>query len=275
VNSTDPSILVVCPWPYPPTNGTRTHIWGLIRFFRRIGWKVVLAIGVWPEKARKVEALSGGALPEGIDAQLFSRAPRWSNTEAPEAVSIVQGLIDRYRPVVVWCHYADLVPLVSALDRRGAQLWFRTHNFELAQHFEKMLERRPRQLSEGHFPLVEQLQWAWSVLHSSARIFAVERRMHRLADRIFFNSQADMRAMTRIYGPGKASDWVIPFVDCERVPINAQKTILDVAYLGSGYGSRMQLSGALYLMEQVIPAVEAAMPRQFRFQSSVAAARPS
>lgn len=264
--ATSPTILVVCPWPYPPTNGTRVHIWGLIRFFQELRWHVVLAIGVWPQKAAKVASLSDGALPGNIEAHVFSRAPRWSGSEDQEAVALVQRLIDSHSPRVVWCHYADVAPLAAGLRLRGAKLWFRTHNFELGQHLEKMREQRRQRLRGRRATLAGDVRWAASLLQTSVRIFQTERRMHRIADRIFFNSHGDMRAMSRLYKAGRRGrDWVVPFVDCDPVAVSPGKDPLDVAYLGSGYGSTMQLSGVQRLLEDIVPAIQAAMPGRFRF----------
>jgi hypothetical protein len=263
------TILVVCPMPYPPTNGTRVHIWGLILFFQQIGWRVALA-AFTETKQESIEANGepGVDLPIELEVHLIQRSVRWATAKDPQTVvniRKIQQLIDRHRPEVVWCDYADLVPLASQLNLQGAQLWFRPHNFEMAHNFEKTIESRPWRKGWQLSTLKQVLGWSKNLFSTSARIFVVERQMHQIADRIFFNAYSDMQFMSWLYGGNVTKDWVIPFLERECIPVKDNKSPLDVLYISSNYTSPTQLSGAILLLHKVIPAVEAAMPGQFRF----------
>lgn len=269
MSSKSKTILVVCPVPYPPTNGTRVHIWGLILFFQRAGWRVILVVCNWQgQKLSKANGELGIDLPIDIEVHVIERSLRWAVAKDPNTapnVQKIQKLIDHHRPQVVWCHYADLAPLASQLDLQGAQLWFRTHNFEVAHNLEKMMETQPWRTEWKSTTLMQTISWIKNLSTASARIFAAERQMHRIADRIFFNAYGDMQFMSRIYGGTVIKDWVIPFLERECIPVKEDKSPLDVLYISSNYISPTLLSGALRLLHEVIPAVEATIPGKFRF----------
>jgi glycosyltransferase involved in cell wall biosynthesis len=261
------TILVICPVPYPPTNGTRIHIWGLILFFKQAGWRVILAVCSW-EKILKANGEPGIDLPIDLEVHVIQRSSRWSAAKDPETVLHVQKLqqlIDHHRPSIVWCNYADLVPLASRLNLQRAQLWFRPHNFELAHNLEKMIETRPWRHGWRLSTLQQTASWIKNFSSLSARIFLTERQMHQIANRIFFNSYGDMQFMSSLYGGTVAKDWVIPFLERECIPVKDNKSPLDVIYLSSNYISPTHMSGARWFLDKVIPAVEAAMPCKFRF----------
>lgn len=263
------TILVVCPMPYPPTNGSRVHIWGLILFFRQAGWRVIIAGYKWPGQIfLKADGEPGIDLPIDIEFHLFERSFRYSVAKDPHTelnIQKLQKLIDDYKPQVVWCNYADIVPLVSQLNLQGAQLWFRPHDFEVAHNLETAIASRPWR-SGWNFNVLEQtVSWSKKLLMQTARAFAAERQMHRISDRIFFNSYSDMQFMSRLYGGTVSKDWVVPFLERECIPVKDDKSPLDVVYISSNYVSPTHLSGVRQLLHRVIPAVEAAMPGKFRF----------
>lgn len=267
--STSKTILLVCPVPYPPTNGTRVHIWGLILFFRQAGWRVILAVCSWQgQNILKANGEPGIDLPIDLEVHIIERTSRWTAAKDPQTVLHVQKLqqlIDHHKPQVVWCDYADLVPLASQLNLQGGQLWFRPHNFEVAHNLEKMIETRPWRTGWRFSTLKQTVEWVKNLSTSSARIFITERQMHQVADRIFFNAYSDMQFMSRLYGGTVVKDWVVPFLERECIPVKDDKSPLDVVYISSNYISPTHLSGARRLLHKVIPAIEAAMPGKFRF----------
>jgi len=263
------TILVVCPVPYPPTNGTRVHLWGLILFFRQAGWRVVVVACRWSgQQLVKANGEPGIDLPIDLEVHIVQRTLRWSVEKDPLTVpnlQKIQELIDRHQPQVVWCDYADLAPIAAQLNLQGARLWFRPHNFEIAHNLEKAIETRPWVAGWNLNTAMQTAGWLKQLAIGSARIFTAERQMHRIADRIFFNSYGDMQSMSRLYGGNVTKDWVVPFLERDRILVKDNKSPLDVVYISSNYISATHLSGALQLLHQVIPAVEAAMPNKYRF----------
>ncbi|PSB46056.1 hypothetical protein C7B80_14760 [Cyanosarcina cf. burmensis CCALA 770] len=263
------TILVICPLPYPPTNGTRVHIWGLILFFKQTGWRVVVAAYNWPgQRIFKADGEPGIDLPIDIEFHLFERSFRYSVAKDPHTAQNLhklQTLIDDCKPQVVWCNYSDLVPLVSQLDLKGAHLWFRPHDFELAHNIETAIASRPWKTGWNQNTFKQTVKWSKKLLQQTTQSFASERQMHRISDRIFFNAYSDMQFMSRLYGGTVRKDWVVPFLERERIPVKDNKSPLDVVYISSNYVSPTHLSGVRQLLQRVIPAVEQAMPGQFRF----------
>lgn len=259
------SILVICPLPYPPTNGTRVHIWGLLRFFRQAGWHVILATYTWQGQNLSAADIE---IPLDVELHIFKRSLRYSVAKDPHTATNIeklQKLIDDRRPQIVWCNYADLVPLVSQLNFRDAKLWFRPHDFEVAHNLEAAIASRPWRDGWQRGTGKQTLSWGKQLLSMTARAFAAERQMHRISDRIFFNSYSDMQFMSRLYGGTVTKDWVVPFLEREYIPVKENKSPLDVVYISSNYVSPTHLSGVRQLLYRVIPAVEAAMPGKFRF----------
>lgn len=259
------SILVICPMPYPPTNGTRVHIWGLLRFFRQAGWQVILAAYSWQGQNLSADDIK---IPLDVELHTFKRSLRYSVAKDPHTATNIQKLqklVDDRSPQVVWCNYADLVPLVSQLNFRSAQLWFRPHDFEVAHNWETAIASRPWRSGWQRDTVKKTLGWGKQFLGTITRAFMAERQMHRISDRIFFNSYSDMQFMSRLYGGTVTKDWVVPFLERECIPVKDNKSPLDVVYISSNYVSPTHLSGVRQLLYRVIPAVEAEMPGKFRF----------
>lgn len=250
------TIFMMSPeYPYPATQGSKIDIWGHISFFHQAGWKVILVV-CGPRTA-------GAKLPIDIDIHFVHRASHysWPRTENSEAIAAVQTLIDAHRPDVVWIEYAHLARLVSALSVHGAKLWFRSHNFELPHEIDKVLAtplpvswRRPR----------KSFAWLRNFCGRLRHIFATEKLMHRIADRIFFISCRDLQVMSQVYRESVARDWVAPFLECSQIPVKDAKHPLDVVYVGAPT-HKPNLVGARTLLDELIPAAEAAMPGAFRF----------
>ncbi|NJR53513.1 MAG: glycosyltransferase family 4 protein [Acaryochloris sp. CRU_2_0] len=152
------------------------------------------------------------------------------------------------------------------MNLQGAEIWFRPHNFELAQIFVKI----PNTLSWKFWKLGNIIwfaKWARLIFYDAPQIFVLEYRMHHLADRLFYISWGDMKLMRQIYRGLASKEWVLPFLEERIVPAKENKEKINVYYIGVGYDSRstMQLSGANKLLKQIIPATELAMPETFRF----------
>lgn len=265
VSTMEESILVVCPEiPYPADSGSRIDMWGHIQFFHRAGWRVVVAV-CWTSRQAASRGSQDADWPAQFELRLVQRRSIWSTRENPRVTEQVQELVDRHRPQVVWCEYAHLAPLASVLNLRGAKLWFRSHNFEAAHSLEKALEQRPRRTWGGWSGLRQAWHWGRTLWRSVVQVMATERLMHRIADRIFFISYGDLRAMTWLYRGLAGRSWVIPFLEREPIPVKHDKTPLDVVYAGSNYSNNVNLAGARKLLTEIAPAVEESMPDAFRF----------
>lgn len=266
------TIMVICPdLPYPPIDGSCIDIWGHILFFHNQGWQIILVVCRTPEmlkiRCEEGRLISDSDINLPLDLQLyfFKRNSRWSSAEDPQTILQVQNLIDYYRPQVVWCEYADFGPLVSALNLNEGKLWFRPHNFEVAHAYEKAFEHQPWKKWRGTSAILKTLNWVKNLIHRLSRIHTNERLMYRIADRLFFISYGDMRAMSWFYWRSVRKDWVVPFLVRDQMLVKESKTPLDVAYLGSNYKNNINMAGALTLLHEIIPAVETAMPGAFRF----------
>jgi hypothetical protein len=262
-----PTILMLSPeLPYPLINGTRIDIWGHILLFHQLGWRIVLV--VCSRLATEILAANPNPsqdFPIALEVHVLSCNPRWSATEDSKTVLQIQALIDQRRPQVVWSEYAYFAPLANQLNLQGAKLWFRPHNFELAHNWEKMMETGSGQKGWSLSQLKQRLKWWQKVCQTSYRIFRTERQMHQLADRLFFISYSDRQWMSRLYGKKGVQDWLPPFLERPLVAVKPHKTPLDVLYISSNYTSPTHLSGVHNFLDRVIPAIETAMPGQFRF----------
>lgn len=238
-------------------------LWGRILFFINERWRVIIV--VCQVDSPKDRAELDIDLPVDIDLHYVTRKKRWSSTEEPLTVSSVQKLVENYRPKIVWCEYAHFATIVSELDLKGGKAWFRPHNFEVAHAYEKAIEHRPWNKWCGFSAILNTLSWSKDLIRRLSRIFAVERRMYHIADRLFFISYGDMRTMSRLYWKSVNKDWVIPFLERDHISINKNKSPLDVIYLGSTYTNNINMAGALKLLHEIIPAVEAELPGVFRF----------
>jgi glycosyltransferase involved in cell wall biosynthesis len=255
-------LLITEEFPYPPTKGTWVDVWGQILFFKREDWDIILACRESPHRNKDCSHV-----PIDIKVHFFPpKVSRWRLSESNKTIQEAQDLIDQYKPQIVFCQYPLWVPLISSLNLQGAEIWFRPHNFELAQSFIKI----PNTLSWKFWKLGNIIwfaKWARLIFYDAPQIFILEYQMHHLADRLFYISWGDMKLMTKIYRGSANKKWILPFLDEKMVPVKENKDKVDVYYIGVGYDSRstMQLSGANKLLKQIIPAVELALPKAFRF----------
>jgi len=237
-----PTVLVLTPWlPEPRTAGDRIDIASHVDVFVAQGWRVVfIACGE--------EATEGQR--DDVEFHGFPLSP---GGLVRERLADVQAIVDRHRPRLVWTEYVQTVKLAEALDLHGAPVWFRVQNFELVHQFEKA----------GLRGRLAQARWLAS--HRPWKYFSLERRMLRLAQRAFFISLRDQRAMPRICRGGAEAAWLPPIVEREPVPVNPSKHVLDVLYVGSDLSVGLHASGADALAGAIAPAVEKALPGRFSF----------
>lgn len=248
---------MICPdFPYPATNGTRVDIWNRILFLHQLGWRIVLVV-CWTAEVSKSGGDPSATLPIKVESYVFEQGLHNSCE--------VQKLVDEYKPQVVWCEYSKFVSLARALNLRGAKLWFRSHNFELAHYLEKEIDRKPWRTWKGAAIPLQALKWVENVWKAIAYLFREERQMHQIADRIFFISDSDRNVMSRLYGGRSVKDWILPFLEREAIPVKAREGRLNVLYLSSTYASLLHISGAHTLLDHIIPAVESAFPDVFQF----------
>jgi hypothetical protein len=255
-------LMITEQFPYPPTKGTWVDVWGQIVFFHQAGWHVILA---FRPSVRGNQVCSN--LPiDIVVCPLPEKESRWYLGKDVPTLQCVQDLINQHKPQLVFCQYPHWSSLAYHLELHGAELWFRPHNFELAQLFIKV----PNTLSWKIWQfsnLIWVMKWIRLLAYEAPQMFIIERQMHHIADRLFFISWGDMKIMSQFYGGNARTEWVPPFLNKTMISSQADKKRLDVYYIGVGYDPRstMQLSGATKLLKQIIPAVEASMPDLFRF----------
>ncbi len=255
MNGGSRTILMICPdFPYPPTMGSRIDMWGHVKFFRSEGWRVILAVCMTPEMLAR-QGTSVPSFPVETECHLLARNRRWSLAESQDTIGGLQALIEKNKPGVVWCEYADFVHLAGALRLGGASLWFRPHNFELAHGLEKSLRDGGRNAWRNPIRQVARL----------LNIYRAESRMCRISDRLFHISFSDMKSMEHLYRGRAQRTWVLPFVNTTPVPVKRDKQVLDVIYPGSDYSNNVNQTGARKLIEDIIPEVNRAMPGKFLF----------
>lgn len=253
------AILLISPqFPYPPINGLKHDVWGHVTFFHNAGWQVILIV-CEPES-------SSTELPIDINLHFVSCCCHdlWTRAKNSEILVMAQKLIDSYKPRVVWIEYAHFASLASALTLNGAKLWFRPHNFELAHEIDKTLACLSWSNWQRYSAPKKALAWAKNFLPHLWDIFTTEQLMHRIADRLFFISHSDLHFMSQLYKGSVRKDWVLSFLECDQILVKDGKTPLDIIYVG-GYDHQPNRRGACMLLNELIPAVEAAMPGAFRF----------
>lgn len=255
-------LIITEEFPYPPTKGTWIDICGQIAFFSQEGWNVILAF-----RASNKENAASLNSPSNITVcSLPKRNSRWHLSKDPATVEGIQSLIDQYKPQAILCQYPQWASQVAHLDLKGAELWFRPHNFELAQLFIKI----PNTLSWKFWKLgniVWIIKWMRLLGFDAPQTFVLEYQMHHVADRLFFISYGDMKIMSQLYGGEASKKWILPFIYQEKIDLQEDKERLNVYYIGVSYDPRstMQLAGATKLLKEIIPAVEKEMPRTFCF----------
>jgi len=107
------------------------------------GWRVVLVAYNWQQEILKANGAPSIDLPIDLEVHIFERSSRWSAAKDPQTVPCpkIQKLIDHHRPQVVWCNYADLVPIASPQLTRCSALVPSPRFWSCAQL--KMIETRP------------------------------------------------------------------------------------------------------------------------------------
>jgi hypothetical protein len=260
------TVIILSPDPlYPLDWGSKRDIWGHVTFFHSEGWQVIFVECGWSKESQL--SISKEEIPRDITCHFINRrVDDWSLTEHQKTISELQNIVDGCRPQIIMGEYAHFSLIVSALDLYGAKVWFRSHNFELLHMIERTLAGRPWLEWRGYRAPRKAISWVRLLTVNALKRLCKERLMHQISDRIFFISYSDKHYMSKLYKGSAVKDWVLPFVESEAVPVKDNKIPLDVIYVGIHVeGNEQTIVGANKLINEIIPAVEAAMPGIFRF----------
>ncbi len=175
-----------------------------------------------------------------------------------EAIALIQNMIDRQKPEVLFFEYARLALLASLLKIGSTPVIFRAHNFELMHDYEKDSLNRELK-SENFMGMIKSNYRKWlSIYHN-------EKLMFRIASCVLSISHEDCLSFIKLYRVKNVS-YLPPYIP--DIPLTykvKQKPVLDVVYMGSNLMNNVNYSGALYLVEKVIPYINKALPDKFKF----------
>lgn len=263
------TILFLVPYlPYPPDSGARLDMWGQVEFFRQQGHQLHLLACHTPSV--KIQRAQDYDIAPTLDfpVTFIYRAHRWQMSAEPETANALQAVINRVQPDIIWAAYADFAPLIAAVDCRNAVVYFRVHNFELAHFFEKSSQEYGWQDGGWRLRFFRFRQFWGQKKHIARTIYHNERLMHRLARAVFYIGYRDRQMMRWLYAPAAwrtQRHWLPPQVSAQPVTPQTTGKPLQVVYLGSDLKSINNRTGADYLVEQILPAVQAALPDCVQF----------
>jgi glycosyltransferase involved in cell wall biosynthesis len=263
--SKNKTILIIAPmFTCPPTNGTLIDIVGRCLFLQSCGWRVIVA-ACSIDPTHNHENTNPLNSCGGFQVYFFQRQKRFTQEKSANLIRELQQLIDQYRPPIIWCEYADFAALASRLDRQGAKLFFRAHNFELLHSMEKEWEHTLRFLTGGLRGCLESA-WRWlKMTRLTLAILRSEWLMQQTADVVFYISPTDMDYMKLLYGGQAKKYWLPAFIEGGVIPVKLRKSTLDVLYNGSDYRNNVNLNGAIVLLDRIIPEIRSRFPGEFRF----------
>jgi glycosyltransferase involved in cell wall biosynthesis len=255
-----PTVLVLSPeYPYPDDSGSKLAIASNLALLHEAGWRIVLVVVTAPEQAAALTVRP--AAPFAMPIHVISRQTRYTMQVETELEFAIQMLIDQERPSLIWAEYASFAPLLNEVETRGAAVWFHSINFELMHRWEKSgaylrenvhLNRAGVRLIREHVRLLS-VAYQW------------ERQMHQVADRVWYISNREKQLLPRLYGRHPIPAWLPPLLDRPAIAIQDHAGPLNVLYMGSRYDDFPNRSGALYLLQTLIPALNAAYPDTFHF----------
>lgn len=260
------SVFILSPdIPYPADQGCRRDIWEHICFFNRYGLDIVLVI-CDANKTIDCDCFEKALPISGVKCYHVHRASPWTNEEAPNNVKVVQALIDKYQPHVIWCEYAHFSSLVDELSIKEASIWFRSHNFELLHALDKALVAREHTSWRELINPAQLISSAYELFIKMSTAYRKEKLMHQIAEKIFYIGHSDLCNMSVLYGESVEKIWLPPILEIDRTIDRIEKDHLDVLFLGKmTSNNNPNVAGAKLLLETIVPAIEKALPNTFKF----------
>lgn len=248
-------------FPYPPDIGSRIDIWGRIKFFLERSCDICLIVGM--DQGEVAKDMLADVRHLGIQVH-FIKISIWKSTADLSICKKVQVVINEFLPDIILCEYHRFAAIISAIDLKEAEVWYRSHNFELLHHLEKVFNQVCTEWTIVNF-LSKMPKWVYGVFLQSYRNYCLEMKMHRIADRIFYISTSDMQAMRLLYGHCSKAEWIVPFMNISDVKIKTVGKRIEVVYLGSNFKNNVNRDGANRLINKIIPKIEEKLPNIFHF----------
>lgn len=253
---------------YPAIGANQQDIAGHVELFKELGCAIVLFYFEQPisdpendiqaenEHDIKIIELKKGVPCENNKYTLWYQV----NSHCPHsAIDRINREIENQKPGILFFEYARFAYLATKLNKGGARVIFRSHNFELMHYYEKELLNA--KLNGVSYP-----KFLKNNYHILSSIYQNEKLMHQIADRVFSISNSDSQSFRRLYR-SKKTKTLYPYLDKLdfRHEVNPDKEVLDVLYMGSNFNNHINKTGADYLINKIIPLVNKHLKEKFRF----------
>ncbi len=261
-------ILILTPWaPYPTTGACQQDRFAGMKFMKELGYEVKV-IGRYHADFQDKAELQTVFEKEGIDITLIPHKkdawklllthplrpllnPGWFDGAAleyadPVYVAAVKKMIEEFKPEVGWLEYCSHWPMAKLLHSHGIPAILKSSNNEAAQCMD----------DHGHSPMsylkaLPKYVSEWLVSQCSDVVLAVS---------------PDEEKWYRSLGAKHAATLPLRgLAECLTPRTHIQKEVLDVVYLTSNYNMGHNRVIVEFVLRDVIPAVQKAMPGNYRF----------
>ena len=169
----------------------------------------------------------------------------------------IQKHIDDEKPDVLFFEYTRFAYLSSLLKTGASKIIFRVHNFELLHNYDK------GKINAGN-GIYNSLKMAKKRWRTWISILFNERLMLKAADKILCISWGDFGLYKKIFRANNVIYFPPYLYGLKEVEVKDKK-VFNVIYTGSEFRNNVNRSGADYLIEKIIPAVNKEFPKKFRF----------
>jgi glycosyltransferase involved in cell wall biosynthesis len=265
------NILHISPiYPFPPVMANQKDITGRLMLFKELGYEVHSfsyplhwqKFDVKKDEKKygiKISILERGFTYDAFRNRLFAY---WYKTKPLLNRNSFRAVLDHVKenaPAVIWLEYSALSPLTSILkDVSDAKIIIRAHNFELQHYWEKEwinIKEKKGGLSRIPYYLRELL----GILHS-------EKLMLEKADKVACISRGDLKLYKRYFR--STNVFYLPFYSPDKITAHRPKkqiNVLNAFYMGSNLRNNVNLHGALYIINKILPATQKKYPNKFVF----------
>jgi len=163
-----------------------------------------------------------------------------------ESIKELEILIATEKPEILFFEYARFAYLAKLLNSNNLKILFRSHNFELIHDYEKDNLNRERGIT-GFYKMIRHSWKKWTSIYHN------EKLMFEIASDVLCISYKDMLSFKKYYNASNIS-YLPPYLP--NIPKNyivKKSDLLNVVYMGSNFSNNVNYSGAIYLLENIIP----------------------
>ena len=237
---------------FPPTSGTQTEIFARLSWFLERG-AILQVICFLTENSINQKPIRDIYKHNNLTVSYLQIQHRWSFRHE-QGTQIIEKKLQEFKPTLLFVEYPDLVQLLKPIPKdKIPEIYYRSHNLEMAHFFEKNIGERSTSPS-----LRKAFRRAVFVLGGLITRFKIERQAYILSDQILHIGYKDNLLAKLIYPNPNKMVWLPPFYSKlgAKDTFNGKTTnhcnrSLSLIFAASNLKNNVNMAGAEFIINKL------------------------